>query len=178
MQAIDAAQGRTFILFPSHKMLEQAALALRTRTHYPLLVQGQAGKQSLLTKFRQLGNAVLLGTSSFWEGVDVRGKLLSCVIIDKLPFVSPDEPLYRARADNVSRQGLDPFTEVSLPQAIIALKQGVGRLIRDEKDRGVLILCDNRIVNRYYGQAFLNSLPPMARTRDLDKALEFLRQIP
>ena len=85
---------------------------------------------------------------------------------------------YRARADNVSRQGLDPFTEVSLPQAIIALKQGVGRLIRDEKDRGVLILCDNRIVNRYYGQAFLNSLPPMARTRDLEKALAFLRTIP
>lgn len=178
IQAIDAAQGRTFILFTSHKMLEQVALALRTRTQYPLLIQGQGGKQSLLTKFRQLGNAVLLGTSSFWEGVDVRGKLLSCVIIDKLPFVSPDDPLYRARADNVIRQGLDPFIEVSLPQAVIALKQGVGRLIRDEKDRGVLILCDNRIVNRYYGQAFLNSLPPMARTRDLNKALTFLRQIP
>ncbi|MEL4303524.1 ATP-dependent DNA helicase [Shewanella xiamenensis] len=178
VKAIEAAQGRTFILFTSHKMLEQTALALRTRTQYPLLVQGQAGKQSLLTKFRQLGNAVLLGTSSFWEGVDVRGKLLSCVIIDKLPFVSPDEPLYRARADNISRQGGDPFTQVSLPQAIIALKQGVGRLIRDEKDFGVLILCDNRIVNRAYGQAFLNSLPPMARTRDLDKALAFLRTIP
>lgn len=178
VKAIEAAQGRTFILFTSHKMLEQTALALRTRTQYPLLVQGQAGKQSLLTKFRQLGNAVLLGTSSFWEGVDVRGKLLSCVIIDKLPFVSPDEPLYRARADNISRQGGDPFTQVSLPQAIIALKQGVGRLIRDEKDCGVLILCDNRIVNRAYGQAFLNSLPPMARTRDLDKALAFLRTIP
>ncbi|WP_249553774.1 MULTISPECIES: ATP-dependent DNA helicase [Shewanella] len=178
VKAIEAAQGRTFILFTSHKMLEQTALALRTRTQYPLLVQGQAGKQSLLTKFRQLGNAVLLGTSSFWEGVDVRGKLLSCVIIDKLPFVSPDEPLYRARADNISRQGGDPFTQVSLPQAIIALKQGVGRLIRDEKDCGVLILCDNRIVNRAYGQAFLNSLPPMARTRNLDKALAFLRTIP
>ncbi|MGL4894297.1 MAG: ATP-dependent DNA helicase [Shewanella sp.] len=178
VKAIEAAQGRTFILFTSHKMLEQTALALRSRTPYPLLVQGQAGKQSLLTKFRQLGNAVLLGTSSFWEGVDVRGKLLSCVVIDKLPFVSPDDTLYRARADNVSRRGGDPFTEVALPQAIIALKQGVGRLIRDEKDRGVLILCDNRIVNRDYGQAFLNSLPPMARTRDLDKALAFLRQIP
>lgn len=178
VKAIEAAQGRTFILFTSHKMLEQTAMALRTRTQYPLLVQGQAGKQSLLTKFRQLGNAVLLGTSSFWEGVDVRGKLLSCVIIDKLPFVSPDEPLYRARADNISRQGGDPFTQVSLPQAIIALKQGVGRLIRDEKDCGVLILCDNRIVNRAYGQAFLNSLPPMARTRDLEQALAFLRQIP
>ncbi len=177
VQAIEAAQGRTFILFTSHKMLEQTAIALRSRVQYPLLVQGQAGKQSLLTKFRQLGNAVLLGTSSFWEGVDVRGKLLSCVIIDKLPFVSPDDPLYRARADNISRQGGDPFNQVSLPQAIIALKQGVGRLIRDEKDCGVLILCDNRIVNRPYGQAFLNSLPPMARTRDLGKALQFLRRI-
>ncbi|MCH1931265.1 ATP-dependent DNA helicase [Shewanella sp. A25] len=177
-KAIEAAQGRTFILFTSHKMLEQTAIALRSRVQYPLLVQGQAGKQSLLTKFRQLGNAVLLGTSSFWEGVDVRGKLLSCVIIDKLPFVSPTDPLYRARADNISRQGGDPFNQVSLPQAIIALKQGVGRLIRDEKDCGVLILCDNRIVNRAYGQAFLNSLPPMTRTRDLDKALAFLRQIP
>ncbi|MCE9687453.1 ATP-dependent DNA helicase [Shewanella sp. AS16] len=178
LQAIDAAQGRTFILFTSHRMLEQVALALRSRTQYPLLVQGQAGKQSLLTKFRQLGNAVLLGTASFWEGVDVRGRLLSCVIIDKLPFVSPDDTLYRARADSVARHGGDPFTEISLPQAIISLKQGVGRLIRDEKDRGVLILCDNRIVNRSYGQAFLNSLPPMARTRDLDKALAFLRRIP
>ena len=178
LKAIEAAQGRTFILFTSHRMLESVALTLRARTQYPLLVQGQASKQSLLTKFRQLGNAVLLGTSSFWEGVDVRGKLLSCVIIDKLPFVSPDDPLYRARADGISRQGGDPFTEISLPQAIIALKQGVGRLIRDEKDSGVLILCDNRLVNRPYGQAFLNSLPPMSRTRDLEKALTFLKQIP
>jgi ATP-dependent DNA helicase DinG len=142
------------------------------------LVQGQASKQSLLNKFRQLGNAVLLGTSSFWEGVDVRGKLLSCVIIDKLPFVSPDDALYKARAANAERQGLDPFSHISLPQAVISLKQGVGRLIRDEKDRGVLILCDNRIVNRAYGQAFINSLPPMQRTRDLDRALQFLKQIP
>ena len=159
-------------------MLEQVASLLRCQVSYPLLVQGQASKQSLLNKFRQLGNAVLLGTGSFWEGVDVRGKLLSCVIIDKLPFVSPDDALYRARATNIERQGGDPFVEISLPQAVIALKQGVGRLIRDEKDRGVLILCDNRIVNRAYGQAFINSLPPMHRTRDLDSALHFLKQIP
>lgn len=178
VQAINAAQGRTFILFTSHQMLEQVASSLHGRTAYPLLIQGQASKQSLLNKFRQLGNAVLLGTSSFWEGVDVRGKLLSCVIIDKLPFVSPDDALYKARAANAERQGLDPFTQISLPQAVISLKQGVGRLIRDEKDRGVLILCDNRIVNRTYGQAFINSLPPMQRTRDLDKALQFLKHIP
>jgi ATP-dependent DNA helicase DinG len=178
IQAINAAQGRTFILFTSHQMLEQVASALQGKVAYPLLVQGQASKQSLLNKFRQLGNAVLLGTSSFWEGVDVRGKLLSCVIIDKLPFVSPDDALYKARAANAERQGLDPFNHISLPQAVISLKQGVGRLIRDEKDRGVLILCDNRIVNRAYGQAFINSLPPMQRTRDLDRALQFLKQIP
>ncbi|QDE31005.1 ATP-dependent DNA helicase [Shewanella polaris] len=178
VQAINAAQGRTFILFTSHQMLQQVAMMLQGKVKYPLLVQGQASKQSLLNKFRQLGNAVLLGTSSFWEGVDVRGKLLSCVIIDKLPFVSPDDALYKARAANAERQGLDPFASISLPQAVISLKQGVGRLIRDEKDRGVLILCDNRIVNRAYGQEFINSLPPMQRTRDLDRALQFLKHIP
>ncbi len=177
-QAINAAQGRTFILFTSHHMLQQVAIALQRKVNYPLLVQGQASKQSLLNKFRQLGNGVLLGTSSFWEGIDVRGRLLSCVIIDKLPFVSPDDTLYRARAANAERSNKDPFQTISLPQAVISLKQGVGRLIRDEKDRGVLILCDNRIVNRSYGEAFINSLPPMSRTRDLDTALSFLKRIP
>lgn len=178
VQAINAAQGRTFVLFTSHQMLAQVAHRLTTRVSYPLLVQGQGSKQHLLDKFKLLGNAVLLGTQSFWEGVDVRGRNLSCVIIDKLPFVQPDDTLYRARAANAERQGLDPFSHISLPQAVISLKQGVGRLIRDERDRGVLILCDNRIVNRAYGQAFVLSLPPMSRTRDLDKALHFLKQIP
>ncbi|WP_028774129.1 ATP-dependent DNA helicase [Shewanella waksmanii] len=175
--AINAAQGRTFILFTSHSMMNRVAQLLNGRVNYPLLVQGQASKQVLLKKYRQLGNGVLLGTGAFWEGVDVRGKLLSCVIIDKLPFMSPDDNLYKARAEGVSRKGKDPFNELSLPQAVISLNQGVGRLIRDEKDRGVLILCDNRIVNRPYGQAFLNSLPPMSRTRNLDKALTFLKTI-
>ncbi|MGZ9898529.1 ATP-dependent DNA helicase [Shewanella gaetbuli] len=177
VQAINAAKGRTFILFTSHSMLKQVATILSRKVNYPLLVQGQGSKQSLLNKYRLLGNAVLLGTASFWEGVDVRGKLLSCVIIDKLPFVSPDDALYKARAANAELQGLDPFNHISLPQAVIMLKQGVGRLIRDEKDLGVLILCDNRIVNRPYGEAFVNSLPPMYRTRDLDTALHFLKQI-
>ncbi|WP_428637104.1 ATP-dependent DNA helicase [Shewanella sp.] len=177
VKAINAAKGRTFMLFTSHRMLNLVASMLSTRVDYPLLVQGQAGKQTLLKKYRQLGNAVLLGTGAFWEGVDVRGKLLSCVIIDKLPFVSPDDNLYKARADGVQREGKDPFMALSLPQAVISLNQGVGRLIRDEKDRGVLILCDNRIVNRPYGQAFINSLPPMHRTRDLDRAVNFLQTI-
>ncbi|WP_064791511.1 ATP-dependent DNA helicase [Shewanella woodyi] len=176
-KAINAAQGRTFILFTSHRMMNAVATVLSSRVQYPLLVQGQAGKQSLLKKFRQLGNAVLLGTGAFWEGVDMRGRLLSCVIIDKLPFVSPDDSLYRARADSISRDGKDPFATLSLPQAVISLNQGVGRLIRDEKDKGVLILCDNRIVNRPYGQAFLNSLPPMKRTRDMDQVVTFLEKI-
>lgn len=177
IKAINAAKGRTFMLFTSHRMLNQVAQALHGRVQYPLLVQGQAGKQTLLKKYRQLGNAVLLGTGAFWEGVDVRGKLLSCVIIDKLPFMSPDDTLYKARAEGVMREGNDPFMSLSLPQAVITLNQGVGRLIRDEKDRGVLILCDNRIVNRPYGQAFINSLPPMRRTRDLDNAIRFLEHI-
>ncbi|QDO84455.1 ATP-dependent DNA helicase [Shewanella psychropiezotolerans] len=177
VKAINAAKGRTFILFTSHRMMNAVAARLQSRVHYPLLVQGQGSKQSLMKKFRQLGNAVLLGTGAFWEGVDVRGRLLSCVIIDKLPFVSPNDTLYRARAENVSRDGRDPFTSISLPQAVISLNQGVGRLIRDERDKGVLILCDNRIVNREYGEAFLNSLPPMSRTRDMDKVVDFLQQI-
>ncbi len=177
VKAINAAKGRTFMLFTSHRMLNQVAVALQSRVSYPLLVQGQAGKQTLLKKYRQLGNAVLLGTGAFWEGVDVRGKLLSCVIIDKLPFISPDDTLYKARAEGISRAGKDPFMDLSLPQAVISLNQGVGRLIRDEKDRGVLILCDNRIVNRTYGQSFINSLPRMQRTRDLQKAISFLEQI-
>ncbi|GIU52579.1 helicase [Shewanella sairae] len=177
VKAVNAAKGRTFILFTSHRMLNLVAPALQRRVTYPLLVQGQANKQSLLKKYRQLGNAVLLGTGAFWEGVDVRGKLLSCVIIDKLPFISPDDNLFRARSEAIEREGKDAFSEISLPQAVITLNQGVGRLIRDEKDKGVLILCDNRIVNKPYGQAFLNSLPPMARTRDLDKATAFLEQI-
>ncbi|MGS0680087.1 ATP-dependent DNA helicase [Shewanella sp. 125m-7] len=177
VKAINAAKGRTFILFTSHRMLNAVAPVLQRRVSYPLLVQGQANKQSLLKKYRQLGNAVLLGTGAFWEGVDVRGRLLSCVIIDKLPFVSPDDNLFRARSQSIEREGKDAFSEISLPQAVISLNQGVGRLIRDEKDKGVLILCDNRIVNKPYGQAFLNSLPPMSRTRDLDKATDFLAKI-
>ncbi|WP_394130006.1 ATP-dependent DNA helicase [Shewanella maritima] len=177
VRAVNAAQGRTFILFTSHQMMTLTAQLLVNKIRYPMLVQGQASKQTILNKYRQLGNAVLLGTASFWEGVDVRGKLLSCVIIDKLPFVSPDDTLYKARSANVEQQGQDPFACISLPQAVISLKQGVGRLIRDEKDQGVLILCDNRIVNRAYGQAFLQSLPPMSRTRDLDAAIAFLQSI-
>ncbi|WP_299495168.1 ATP-dependent DNA helicase [uncultured Shewanella sp.] len=177
MRAIQAAKGRTFILLTSHRMLEKVAQVLYSSIDYPILVQGQDSKQGLLNKFRRLGNAVLLGTGSFWEGVDVKGKRLSCVIIERLPFVSPNDNVFRTRAKMMDDPADDPFIDIALPQAIISLNQGVGRLIRDEKDSGVLILCDNRIVNRDYGQAFLQSLPPMARTRDLDKTLRFLAKI-
>lgn len=177
IKAINAADGRTFILFTSHRMLEQVARELITKVTHPLLIQGQDGKRNLLKKFVQLGNAVLLGTASFWEGVDVKGKLLSCVIIDKLPFLPPEDPYLKVRSNQLLLQGKDPFIELSLTSAVLALKQGIGRLIRDENDKGVIILCDNRIVNRVYGQAFINSLPPMQRTRDLDKALTYLSDI-
>lgn len=173
-QCIDHNHGGTFLLFTSHRMLQQMADFLRDRIDRKVLVQGDAGKTELINQFTKAANAVLLGTSSFWEGVDVRGDALRCVIIDKLPFASPDDPLLNARVEDARLRGVDAFSTIQLPQAIIALKQGAGRLIRDQRDRGVLIVCDNRLVNRYYGARFLKSLPPMARTRDLQKALDFL----
>ena len=138
-----------------------------------MLVQGSAPRGELLERFRRLGNAVLLGTASFWEGVDVRGEALSCVIIDKLPFASPGDPVLQARIDALRRSGGNPFHDFQLPQAVIALKQGAGRLIRDAQDRGVLVVCDPRLLSRSYGHAFLNSLPPMARTRDIEDVRRF-----
>jgi len=120
---------------------------------------------------------LLVATSSFWEGVDVHGDALSCVIIDKLPFTSPDDPLLKARIEDCRLRGGDPFNEVQLPDAVITLKQGVGRLIRDTDDRGVMVICDNRLVMRPYGEVFLNSLPPAPRTRDLAQAIRFLQNV-
>lgn len=172
-----AAHGRTFLLFTSYQMMHQVGERLARRLDLPLLVQGMGSKRTLLSRFTQLGNAVLLGTASFWEGVDVRGKALSCVMIDKLPFASPDDPLVKARSDAVRMRNGDPFTEVLVPGAVISLKQGVGRLIRGETDRGVLVIADPRLVSRPYGAIFLDSLPPMARTRDLERALAMLKQL-
>ncbi|QIZ76748.1 ATP-dependent DNA helicase [Ferrimonas lipolytica] len=176
-ELIEAADGRTFLLFTSYRMMHEVGAILARRVDQPLLVQGQGSKRTMLTKFQQLGNAVLLGTNSFWEGVDVRGRALCCVMIDKLPFASPDDPLIKARSDEAMRRGGDPFNEVLLPQAVIALKQGVGRLIRGEQDKGVMVICDPRLVNRPYGKLFLTSLPPMRRTRDLANAVACLREL-
>jgi ATP-dependent DNA helicase DinG len=168
-----ASQGRAFLLFTSHTALQEAAVLLQGTVDYPLLVQGTAPRTDLLGRFRQLGNAVLLGTSSFWEGVDVRGDALSCVIIDKLPFASPGDPVLKARSEALRRQGRSPFMDYQLPNAVIALKQGAGRLIRDVDDRGVLVLCDPRLRQRAYGRVFLNSLPGMCRTGKLQDIHDF-----
>lgn len=170
---INASQGRTFLLFTSHKALQQATLLLEDRIEYPILVQGDHPKALLIDQFKSHGNAVLLGTSSFWEGVDVRGSALCCVIIDKLPFASPNDPVLKARLDSLNRQGQNSFVDHQLPAAVIALKQGVGRLIRDIHDRGVLMLCDPRLLNRSYGKVFLDSIPRMLRTQALTRVEAF-----
>jgi len=174
---IAASKGSCFMLFTSYRMMNQVAELLAEEIENPLLVQGQMGKRTLLSEFIERDDAILLATASFWEGVDVRGDKLTCVIIDKLPFASPDDPLLQARSEDVKRQGGDPFSEIQLPQAVIALKQGVGRLIRDVSDKGVLVICDDRLVNRPYGEVFLKSLPTMQRSRDLNQAVRFLNEI-
>ncbi|WP_020559713.1 ATP-dependent DNA helicase [Thiofilum flexile] len=170
---INACGGRTFMLFTSYRALNEAAERLKDRIEFPILIQGQTSQRDLIEKFRELGNAVLLGTASFWEGVDIRGEALSCVIIDKLPFASPSDPVLVARMDAIRQAGGSPFEEYQLPQAVIALKQGVGRLIRDQHDRGVLMLCDTRLQTRRYGQVFLDSLPRMPRTQRLEVVQRF-----
>lgn len=175
---LEASRGRAFVLFTSHRALQEAARLLEGRLRarnlpYPLLVQGTAGRNELLDAFRRHGNAILLGTGSFWEGIDVRGEALSLVIIDKLPFASPGDPLLQARMDALKRQGRNAFTEYQIPQAVIALKQGTGRLIRDVTDSGVLMLCDPRLLSKGYGKLFLDSLPPMRRTRKLEVVQNF-----
>ncbi|HGM5489618.1 TPA: ATP-dependent DNA helicase [Serratia fonticola] len=172
---IEANQGRCFFLCTSHQMMRELAEEFRATLTLPVLLQGETSKGQLLAQFVEAGNALLVATSSFWEGVDVRGDALSCVIIDKLPFTSPDDPLLKARIEDCRLRGGDPFNDVQLPDAVITLKQGVGRLIRDTDDRGVLVICDNRLVMRPYGEVFLNSLPPTPRTRDLAQAIAFLK---
>jgi ATP-dependent DNA helicase DinG len=167
------SQGRAFLLFTSHRALREVAEGLVDGLPYPTLIQGTAPRAELLRRFRDLGNAVLLGTSSFWEGVDVPGAALSCVIIDRLPFASPGDPVLAARIEALRRRGGNPFQHYQLPQAVIALKQGAGRLIRGSSDRGVLVVCDPRLLRKSYGHTFLASLPPMARTRDIGQVRDF-----
>lgn len=177
LPVLQASQGRAFLLFASHRALREAATLLRGRLDvpWPLFVQGEASRAQLLQQFRDSGNGVLLGTASFREGVDVAGDALSVVIIDKLPFAAPDDPVFEARLEAVRRSGGNPFRDEQLPQAVIALKQGAGRLIRTIHDRGVLVLCDPRLSEKSYGQVFMNSLPPMPRTRELADVQAFFK---
>jgi len=178
LPAIEASGGRTFMLFTSlramregHALLEE--LFSRRKLDYPLLLQGEGSRTELLERFRRLGNAVLIGSQSFWEGVDVRGEALSLVVIDKLPFAPPDDPLLAARIERVRREGRNAFVEFQLPQAVITLKQGAGRLIRDETDRGVLMICDPRLFSKGYGRRILGSLPAMNGTRNIAEVIAF-----
>ena len=170
---LEASNGRAFLLFASHRALREAAAALRDGP-WPLFVQGEAPRQVLLQRFRESGNGVLLGAASFREGVDVVGAALSVVVIDKLPFAAPDDPVFEARLEAIRRAGGNPFFDEQLPQAVIALKQGAGRLIRSETDHGVLVLCDPRLTGKGYGRVFLDSLPPLPITRELKDVVAFL----
>ena len=175
---IRAAGGGAFVLFTSHRALGQGAALLRARwsagAPFRLLVQGEAPRERMLEEFRADGNAVLLGTASFWEGVDVKGDALRLVIIEKLPFASPDDPLVRARIEHLTATGSNAFRDYQLPEAALALKQGTGRLIRSEEDYGVVVICDPRMVGRGYGRVFLAALPPMTVTREAQDATRFL----
>jgi ATP-dependent DNA helicase DinG len=174
---LEASGGRAFLLFTSHRALQAAARLLRPQAEalgFPMLVQGDEPRARLLASFRRLGNAVLLGTQSFWEGVDVKGPALSVVLIDKLPFAAPDDPLLKARLDAAREAGREPFRDVQLPQAVLSLKQGIGRLIRDTDDAGLAAVCDPRLLGKGYGRVFLASLPPMPLVRDEDAAVDFL----
>lgn len=174
---VEAAPGGSFLLFTSHRALREAAEWLDGRTDRQVLVQGDGPRARLLDAFREDGQAVLLGTQSFWEGVDVKGEALSLVAIDKLPFQSPGDPLIEARIEAIKERGGSPFMEWQLPQAVITLKQGVGRLIRDTADRGVMVIGDPRLLQKGYGRIFIDSLPPMAKTRDGEKVRRFLESL-
>lgn len=174
---ITAAKGRSFILFTSHYMMREVATQVKDKIANSVYVQGERSKSAILEDYLSVSDSVLFATGAFWEGVDVKGDDLLCVMIDKLPFASPDDPLLKARLDDCLKQGGAPFFDIQIPQAVISLKQGAGRLIRDANDRGVLVICDNRLVTKPYASTFLSSLPNMRKTRDLQIVTDFLSSI-
>jgi len=176
LPVLEASGGRAFLLFTSHRALQEAHQLLKGNADFELFVQGDAPKRELLERFRQATRSVLLGSNSFWEGVDVRGDDLIVVMIDKLPFGAPDDPMLQARSALLREQGLNPFMKHQLPEAVLALKQGAGRLIRDEEDYGVLVLCDPRLNTRSYGKKFLDGLPPMKRVSDIAAVEQFFSE--
>jgi len=177
MPLLALTDGGMFCLFTSHRALNNARRWFKTRRKRlkgrPLLIQGDTPRDDLLRRFREHGNAVLLGTGTFWEGVDVRGSALSIVAIDKLPFGSPADPLMMARLEFIRRQGGNGFTGHQLPLAVLSLKQGAGRLLRDERDFGLIVLCDPRVTSKSYGKFFLQCLEPMPRTESLSDVKKF-----
>ncbi|MEM1080940.1 MAG: ATP-dependent DNA helicase, partial [Pseudomonadota bacterium] len=173
-----ASRGRAFLLFTSHRALQQAAGWLRAYTDFQLLVQEEAPRDALLAEFRARPGSLLLGAASFWEGVDVRGQALSVVVIDKLPFAAPDDPVLSATIQAIRERGGNPFTELQIPNAVLALKQGAGRLIRHTEDRGILVLGDPRLTSKGYGRTFLNSLPKMPTVTEVQDAIDFIQSGP
>ena len=179
LPVLRASKGRAFFLCTSLRAMQRVYELLQSaeQLDYPLLMQGQGSRSAILEKFRELKNAILIGSQSFWEGIDVRGEALSLVIIDKLPFAPPDDPVLSARIEKINQEGRNAFIEYQLPRAVINLKQGAGRLIRDETDRGVLMICDPRLITKSYGKKVWQSLPSMKRTRDLTEVRNFFEQI-
>ncbi|NNM00874.1 MAG: ATP-dependent DNA helicase, partial [Gammaproteobacteria bacterium] len=175
LPVLRASEGRAFVLFTSYRALREAAERLRAdhAGEFEFLVQGDRSRPELLRRFESTPRAVLLGTASFWEGIDVRGPDLSCVVIDKLPFAQPDDPVLKARLARITERGGNAFMELQVPEAVLMLKQGAGRLIRDVDDRGVLMICDPRLARRSYGRIFLKALPPMRRTAALEEVQAF-----
>lgn len=178
LKVISLSRGRAFCLFTSYAMMNRVHELVQPVTHWPVYRQGDLSKQNLIERFLEDDNAVLFGTSTFWQGVDVKGDALSCVIIDRLPFASPADPVMKSRIRRSREQGGNPFMEIQLPEAVVTLKQGAGRLIRSESDRGVLVICDPRILTKQYGNIFLASLPPMPLVRCLEEIESFFGHEP
>ena len=176
VRLLEISRGRAFCLFTSYSQMNDLYERVRTRVPFPMLIQGSAPRSALLEKFRTTESAVLFATSSFWQGVDVRGEQLSCVIVDKLPFAVPSDPIVAARVKALQEDGRNPFAEYQVPEAVLALKQGFGRLIRSRTDRGVLAILDNRIQRMQYGKIFMESLPAYATTRDIAEVERFMRK--
>jgi ATP-dependent DNA helicase DinG len=182
LPVIIASAGRAFLLCTTLRAVKHSAQRLREvfeerKLPFQLFVQGEAGRTELLAQFRRSGNGILIGSQSFWEGIDVRGEALSLVVIDKLPFAPPDDPVLSARINAIEKTGKNGFVHHQLPEAIINLKQGAGRLIRDETDRGVLMLCDPRILSKPYGARIWQSMPPFSRTRELKVVEDFFHSL-
>jgi ATP-dependent DNA helicase DinG len=171
---LELSRGRAFVLFTSYANMNAVAERIAGQVDFPLFIQGEAPKAALLETFRQTPHAVLLATASFWQGVDVVGEQLSCVIIDKLPFASPGDPVVAARIDRLRHREGNPFGEYQVPVAVLTLKQGLGRLIRSAADTGILAVLDSRLVRRAYGRRFLESLPPARLVHDLADVQRFL----